>query len=116
MPPSIDQPMIRLIRVQSRTHRLNEFYLLTKPRVITLIAFTAVIGMLLTAGTISLARAVFGAVGIALVAAAAAATNCMLEAKRNALMARTRANHFGGTQAHRHQSDYADSHRRVLKS
>ncbi len=74
----------------SGARRLREFVSLTKPRVITLIVFTTVIGMLLAPGTIRLAQAVFGAIGIALVAAAAAATNCLLEAKRDAVMARTR--------------------------
>jgi protoheme IX farnesyltransferase len=58
--------------------------------VITLIVFTAVIGMFLRPGAIAMTQAVFGAIGIALVAAAAAATNCLLEAKRDAVMARTR--------------------------
>ncbi|HEX6704135.1 MAG TPA: heme o synthase [Albitalea sp.] len=85
-----DQPRIRLVRAASAAHRLREFISITKPRVVALILFTAVIGMLLAPGTTPLAQAVFGAVGIALVAAAAAATNCLLEAKRDAVMARTR--------------------------
>jgi protoheme IX farnesyltransferase len=82
--------MIRLVRAPSGAHRLREFLSLTKPRVVTLIVFTAVIGMFLTPGTVPLAQAVIGAIGIALVAAAAAATNCLLEAKRDAVMVRTR--------------------------
>src|SRR5215470_13844423 len=81
---------IRLAPAASGAHRLREFLSLTKPRVVTLIVFTAVIGMFLAPGTIPLAQAAFGAIGIALVAAAAAATNCLLEAKRDAVMARTR--------------------------
>ncbi|WP_280156503.1 heme o synthase [Piscinibacter sp. XHJ-5] len=84
------QPRIRLVRATSGAHRLREFISLTKPRVVTLILFTAVIGMLLAPGAIPVAQAVFGAIGIALLAAAAAATNCLLEAKRDAVMARTR--------------------------
>jgi protoheme IX farnesyltransferase len=90
MPVSMDPPGIRLMRAAPGAHRLREFVSLTKPRVVTLILFTAVIGMLLAPGTIPLAQAVFGAIGIALLAAAAAATNCLLEAKRDAVMARTR--------------------------
>jgi protoheme IX farnesyltransferase len=71
--------------------RLAEFLALTKPRVVALIVFTAVIGMFLaTPGMVPLPRLVFGALGIALVAGAAAATNCLLERRKDALMARTR--------------------------
>ena len=72
--------------------RLREFVALTKPRVVSLIVFTAVIGMLLAApGVAALQSLAFGAIGIALVAGAAAATNHLLEQKLDALMARTRA-------------------------
>jgi protoheme IX farnesyltransferase len=70
--------------------RLRAFVSLTKPGVNRLIVFTVVIGMLLAPWPIPLAQAVFGALGVGLVAAAAAATNCLLEAKRDAVMARTR--------------------------
>ncbi len=77
---------------RSAAPRLHEFFALTKPRVVSLIVFTAVIGMLLaTPGSIPLRPLVFGAIGIALVAAAAAVMNCLLEQKTDALMARTRA-------------------------
>jgi len=72
--------------------RYQQFFQLTKPRVVALIVFTAVIGMFLAApGMIPLRPFVFGAIGIALVAGAAAATNCFLERKIDARMARTRA-------------------------
>src|SRR5258707_7274009 len=72
--------------------RLQEFFALTKPRVVSLIVFTAVIGMFLaTPGAVAFQPLVFGAIGIALVAGAAAAVNCLLEQKTDALMARTRA-------------------------
>src|SRR5258705_4576089 len=72
--------------------RLQEFFALTKPRVVSLIVFTAVIGMFLAApGMVAFQPLVFGAIGIALVAGAAAATNCLLEQRLDALMARTRA-------------------------
>ena len=73
-----------------RAHRLREFASLAKPRVIALIVFTAVIGMALAPGVAPLGRLACGALGIALVAAAAAAANCLLEARRDAAMARTR--------------------------
>jgi heme o synthase len=72
--------------------RLAQFYQLTKPRVVSLIVFTAVIGMFLaTPGMVPLQVLVAGTIGIALTAGAAAAFNCLVEQKIDALMARTRA-------------------------
>ena len=76
------------------THRLRQFLELTKPRVVSLIVFCAVIGMLLAvpAGNwIPLDVLVPATIGIALVAGAAAAINCLVEQRIDALMARTRA-------------------------
>ncbi len=68
-----------------------QFWHLTKPRVVSLIVFTAVIGMLLAAPTLpAMALLVPATLGIALVAGAAAAFNCMVEEKIDAVMARTR--------------------------
>jgi heme o synthase len=65
---------------------------LTKPRVISLIVFTAVIGMFLsTPGMVPMEALLFGTIGIALVAGSAAAVNCLVEQKIDAKMARTRA-------------------------
>jgi len=70
---------------------LGQFWHLTKPRVVSLIVFTAVIGMLLAApGLPPVVPMVYGTVGIALVAGAAAAFNCLVEQKFDAVMARTR--------------------------
>jgi len=64
---------------------------LGKPRVVTLIVFTALIGMFLAVpGLPPAAGVLFGAVGIALVASSAAALNCLVEHKLDAKMARTR--------------------------
>jgi heme o synthase len=72
-------------------YRLRRFLALTKPRVVLLIVFTAVIGMVLASpGLPPLNAVVFGTLGIALVAGAAAAINCLVEQKIDALMARTR--------------------------
>jgi protoheme IX farnesyltransferase len=69
-----------------------QFWRLTKPRVVSLIVFTAVIGMFLAVpGTPPLDRLVYATVGIWLVAGAAAAFNCLVEQKIDAVMARTRA-------------------------
>ena len=68
-----------------------QFWRLTKPRVVSLIVFTAVIGMLLATPTLPPAELMLAAtVGIALVAGAAAAFNCLVEQKIDAVMARTR--------------------------
>lgn len=72
--------------------RAQQFWLLTKPRVVSLIVFTAVIGMFLaTPGMVPLNILLAATIGIALVAGAAAAVNCLIEQKLDALMARTRA-------------------------
>ncbi|MGE5094874.1 MAG: heme o synthase [Betaproteobacteria bacterium] len=71
---------------------LLQFWRLTKPRVNSLIVFTAVIGMLLAAPTLPpLPLLAYATVGIALVAGAAAAINCLVERTIDAVMARTRA-------------------------
>jgi protoheme IX farnesyltransferase len=70
---------------------LRAFYALTKPRVVSLIVFTAVIGMFLAAPGMVPPRLLLAAtLGIALVAGAAAAINCLVEQKIDALMQRTR--------------------------
>ena len=75
-----------------RPDRLRQFLSLTKPRVVSLIVFTAVIGMFLASPALPPLNAlVFGTLGIALVAGAAAAINCLVEQKIDAVMARTRA-------------------------
>ena len=68
-----------------------QLWRLTKPRVVSLIVFTAVIGMFLaTPGLPPVDRVAFATIGIALVAGAAAAFNCLVEQKLDAVMARTR--------------------------
>lgn len=70
--------------------RVRQFYALTKPRVVQLIVFCAVIGMLLAVPGLPDWRLVLpGTVGIWLVAAAAAAFNCLVEQHIDAKMART---------------------------
>jgi len=68
-----------------------QLWRLTKPRVVSLIVFTAVIGMLLATPTLPPAGLLAAATaGIALVAGAAAAFNCLVEQRIDAAMARTR--------------------------
>jgi len=71
--------------------RARAFYALTKPRVVGLIVFTAVIGMFLAApGMVAPRVLLAGTLGIALVAGAAAAVNCLVEQNIDALMQRTK--------------------------
>jgi len=73
------------------TDRLRQFYQLTKPRVVALIVFCAVIGMFLaTPGMVPPGLLLAATAGIWLVAGAAAAVNCLLEQTIDALMTRTR--------------------------
>jgi heme o synthase len=75
----------------SLSQRLRAFYALTKPRVVSLIVFTAVIGMLLAApGMVRPGLLLAATLGIAFVAGAAAAVNCLVEQGLDALMQRTR--------------------------
>jgi heme o synthase len=72
--------------------RIRAFYALTKPRVVSLIVFTAVIGMFLaTPGMVPVQILLAATLGIASVAGAAAAVNCLVEQKIDAVMQRTRA-------------------------
>lgn len=72
--------------------RCQQFLALCKPRVVSLIVFTAVIGMFLAVPGMPPWQTLWaGTLGIALVASAAAAFNCLVEQKIDAVMARTRA-------------------------
>ena len=74
----------------ARPSRARQYYVLTKPRVVQLIVFCAVIGMLLAApGLPPWREAIAGTIGSWLVAAAAAAYNCLIEQHIAARMART---------------------------
>ncbi len=70
---------------------LGQYYRLTKPRVVALIVFTAIVGMFLsTPGMVPLDVLLLGTLGIGLAAAAGAAINHLLDADIDALMSRTR--------------------------
>ena len=72
--------------------RLAAFFELCKPRVNSLIVFTAMIGMFLASPSFPpFGLFLAASIGIALVAGAAAAINCLIEQQIDALMARTRA-------------------------
>jgi protoheme IX farnesyltransferase len=87
MPDALARAVLRDVSLGAK---LRQFYALTKPRVVQLIVFCAVIGMLLaTPGLPEWRPALFGVAGIWLVAAAAAAFNCLVEQHIDARMART---------------------------
>ncbi len=72
--------------------RVRQFLSLTKPRVVSLIVFCAVIGMYLAVpGWVPPKLLLAATIGIWLVAGAAAAVNCLVEQKIDAVMRRTRA-------------------------
>ena len=79
--------------VVSMPSRLSQFYALTKRRVVQLIVFCALIGMVLAVpgapGGDELLRMVIASAGIWLVAGAAAAFNCIVEQGIDAKMKRT---------------------------
>lgn len=77
-------------RVQTFTD-WRDYYELTKPRVVMLIVFTAIVGMFVSVpgwpGTVAI---VFGTLGIGLAASSAAVFNHVLDARIDAQMMRTR--------------------------
>jgi protoheme IX farnesyltransferase len=69
----------------------RDYYELTKPKVVMLIAFTAVVGMFLAVGGLPpLFALVFGTAGIWMAAASAAAINHVIDQRIDSVMARTR--------------------------
>lgn len=75
---------------------LKNFLILCKLRVNSLIVFTAVIGMFLaTPGMVPFNLLLSSILGIAFVSFAAAAFNCLIEQKIDAVMARTKGRPIG---------------------
>ena len=75
---------------QSPGSRFSQYMALTKPRVTQLAVFCAVIGMFLaTPGMVPWHVLIGGTIGIWLLAGAAFAVNCLIEAEVDARMART---------------------------
>lgn len=70
----------------------KQYFELTKPKVVALIVFTAVVGMLLsTQGMVPLDLLIFGTVGIALGAASGAAINHLVDHRIDGVMDRTKS-------------------------
>ena len=77
--------------MQSIGLSFKSFFSLCKPRVTSLIVFTAIIGMFLaTPGMVPFPLLIPTTIGIAFASGAAAAFNCLIEHKIDAIMARTR--------------------------
>ena len=68
----------------------RDYLALCKPKIVSLIVFTAVVGMFLaTPGMVPLSVLIFGTIGIGLAAASAAAINHVVDHKIDSVMART---------------------------
>ena len=80
--------------------RWRDYYALTKPGVVQLLVFTAIVGMFLaTPGMVPWDALVFGSLGIGLAAAAGAVVNHVLDQRLDAQMARTRNRPAASTNA-----------------
>lgn len=80
----------QVLRIEPIRH-WRDYYELTKPRVVALIVFTAVVGMFLaTPGMVPWSALLFGTLGIGLSAASAAAINQLVDTPVDSLMGRTR--------------------------
>ena len=85
-------PVSPSTQVQRSVAQAAAYFELTKPRVVALIVFTAVVGMLLaTPGSITPQVFVCATLGISLAAGAAATFNHVLDRRADAIMTRTRA-------------------------
>ena len=90
---SLDTSSAAAVPVLVAPSRFAQFYALTKPRVVQLIVFCALIGMVLAVPGVptwpEIRLALVACVGIWLVAGAAAAFNCLVEQQIDAKMRRT---------------------------
>ena len=77
--------------IVEQSPKWREYYELCKPRVVVLIIFTAVVGMLLAVpGALPLGKVIFATLGIGLAAASGAAINQLVERRIDAVMERTK--------------------------
>jgi heme o synthase len=89
LPPAIEAAA-KAVKATASMSRFQQFYVLTKPRVVQLIVFCAVIGMFLAQPGLPDWRLLIAAtVGIWLVSGAAAAINCLVEQVIDSKMRRT---------------------------
>ena len=77
--------------IVEQTPKWREYYELCKPKVVILIIFTAVVGMLLAVpGALPLGKVIYATLGIGLAAASGAAINQLVEQRIDGIMARTK--------------------------
>jgi len=82
----LDNPTITI----AAASHWRDYLALCKPKIVSLIVFTAVVGMFMsTEGMIPLSALLFGTLGIGLAAASAAAINHVVDHKIDSVMART---------------------------
>lgn len=78
-------------QIESNAATWRDYYALTKPRVVQLLVFTAIIGMYLSVpGWVPIDVLILGSLGIGLAAASGAAVNHVLDRRFDQTMARTR--------------------------
>lgn len=78
--------------VETQARSWRDYYELTKPRVVMLIVFTAIVGMFLSVpGLPDLGALLFGTLGIGMASSSAAVFNHVLDARTDIQMSRTRA-------------------------
>jgi len=71
-------------------HNWRAYYEITKPKVVYLLVFTALVGMVLAVpAMVPLQETVFGLLGIGLAAGSAAAINHVIDQRSDAIMKRT---------------------------
>jgi heme o synthase len=91
MQTETELPLASPLQPASGTATWRDYYELGKPRVVFLIVFTAVVGMLLaTPGLPPVSALLFGTLGIGLAASSAAAINHVLDRRFDLQMSRTR--------------------------
>jgi heme o synthase len=91
MTTEAELPLASPLQPATGTATWRDYYELGKPRVVFLIVFTAVVGMLLaTPGLPPVSALVFGTLGIGLAASSAAAINHVLDRRFDLQMSRTR--------------------------
>jgi len=75
---------------QTLSHALSQYYDLTKPKVVLLIVFTAIVGMFLAVdGLPNFVLILVASLGIGLAASSGAAMNQIIDMRADAIMART---------------------------
>lgn len=77
-------------RVATMSANWRDYLALCKPKIVSLIIFTAVVGMFLSVpGMVPISPLIFGTIGIGLAAASAAAINHVVDHRIDSIMART---------------------------